>query len=228
MIGPEGKRDMSRGGSWKSAKRLFGAVLSGKTRQLLSERPKVVVDLLTRAGEQSLSAVSVRRTPIVSAVNWILTNTMSFGEAVKQLGYDKVFHLAVDFTTSTGERLSVEKNARIDVGYGAPAADAKSEMLALPVVNSKTIRQLFEESEARVGTARLYGYDARSTNCQLFVGDLLTTLGAFTPEASAFVMQDAAALLTKNEGKLARLVTDIGGIFDYAVKGGACEKCGCI
>ena len=218
--------------SLKAVGKVGSAVISGNVGKLLSNRPKVITDLLRTHGDKVITSVVVMRKPIVEAVAWILKKTMSFGEAVDKLGYDNVFHLFANFYLNDGSVVAIQKNARIDVAMGGVTAcgpdlkgqcppTADTEELKIPVSSGMSLNQLFDEAEQKYGGSRLYFYDARSTNCQRFIADMLTTLGAMTPEASNFILQDAAALLTKNEGKFAKAITNIAGVFDYIQKGGA-------
>ncbi len=207
--------------SLKAVGKVGSAVISGNVGKLLSNRPKVITDLLRTHGDKVITSVVVMRKPIVEAVAWILKKTMSFGEAVDKLGYDNVFHLFANFYLNDGSVVAIQKNARIDVAMGGEKPTADTEELKIPVSSGMSLNQLFDEAEQKYGGSRLYFYDARSTNCQRFIADMLTTLGAMTPEASNFILQDAAALLTKNEGKFAKAITNIAGVFDYIQKGGA-------
>lgn len=207
--------------SLKAVGKVGSAVISGNVGTLLSNRPKVITDLLRTHGDKVITSVVVMRKPIVEAVAWILKKTMSFGEAVDKLGYDNVFHLFANFYLNDGSVVAIQKNARIDVAVGGEKPTADTEELKIPVSSGMSLNQLFDEAEQKYGGSRLYFYDARSTNCQRFIADMLTTLGAMTPEASNFILQDAAALLTKNEGKFAKAITNIAGVFDYIQKGGA-------
>lgn len=207
--------------SLKAVGKVGSAVISGNVGTLLSNRPKVITDLLRTHGDKVITSVVVMRKPIVEAVAWILKKTMSFGEAVDKLGYDNVFHLFANFYLNDGSVVAIQKNARIDVAMGGENPTADTEELKIPVSSGMSLNQLFDEAEQKYGGSRLYFYDARSTNCQRFIADMLTTLGAMTPEASNFILQDAAALLTKNEGKFAKAITNIAGVFDYIQKGGS-------
>lgn len=207
--------------SLKAVGKVGSAVISGNVGKLLSNRPKVITDLLRTHGDKVITSVVVMRKPIVEAVAWILKKTMSFGEAVDKLGYDNVFHLFANFYLNDGSVVAIQKNARIDVAMGGEKPTADTEELKIPVSSGMSLNQLFDEAEQKYGGSRLYFYDARSTNCQRFIADMLTTLGAMTPDASNFILQDAAALLTKNEGKFAKAITNIAGVFDYIQKGGA-------
>jgi len=210
--------------SVKAVGRVGSAVISGNVGKLLSNRPKVINDLLSSHGDKIITSVVVMRKPIVQAVAWILKKTMSFGDAVERLGYDNVFHLFANYYLNDGSIVAIQKNARIDVAMGGEKPTADTEELRINVSSGMSLNQLFDEAEQKFGGSRLYFYDARSTNCQRFIADMLTTLGAMTPEASNFILQDAAALLTKNEGKFAKAITNIAGVFDYIQKGGSRKR----
>lgn len=207
-----------------AAVRVGSAVISGNVGKLLSNRPKVINDLLSSHGDKIITSVVVMRKPIVQAVAWILKKTMSFGDAVERLGYDNVFHLFANYYLNDGSIVAIQKNARIDVTMGGETPTSDTEELKINVSSGMSLNQLFDEAEQKFGGSRLYFYDARSTNCQRFIADMLTTLGAMTPEASNFILQDAAALLTKNEGKFAKAITNIAGVFDYIQKGGSRKR----
>lgn len=216
-----------RGGSWSSLHKLGSAILSGNVRGLLSERTRAVADLLAEHGNSVIKSVSVRRSPVLRILEWIIKKTTNYENAVDQLGYDQVFHLAADFTTADGKLVTIQKNSRVDVDYGPPPSEPLAETLQIPISNGKTFQQLFETCEKKFGNPRLYSYDARTTNCQVFVGDLLDGLDALSAEAADFIYQSAEKLLTVNEGKFVRFLTDSIGVVDYVIKGGKQISCDC-
>jgi hypothetical protein len=159
--------------------------------------PPSVQKLLNKVGSETINKIVVWRQPI------------SVNQALKNLGlklpYDNIFHLAVNLNG----KYNLQKNEYIKFTEGKP----EGEKLELAVGKPMTFDELFLKTKNRVGAEKFTEYDAVDNNCQIFVSNILKTLGSFTPEANKFVNQDAEKIFKAVGGPFAKFITKL------AVKG---------
>ena len=82
----------------------------------LNTRPGQVDKLLKLHGDTPVQMITILRKPIQSMVKKFI-NFVSGGQlerAQKELKYDDIYHLYVNFTLSNGKVVGIEKNARIN------------------------------------------------------------------------------------------------------------------
>lgn len=186
----------------------------------LNTRPGQVDKLLKMHGDTPVQMITILRKPIQSAVKKFI-NFVSGGQlerAQKELRYDDIFHLYVNFTLNNGKVVGIEKNARVNTNLnGFPTAGlAMSNMLQLPGKNIP-LRQFIEGGEKSQGV-NFYRYNSSSYNCQAFVNGMMNAAGI--EGAKDFVMQDASKLINSaGLSKTAKVVTDIAALAERAVKG---------
>ncbi len=225
------------GDLWDSAKALgnrvvstvkaVANVVSGKApRQNL---PPYVRSILEKEGNAPIVEMRVRRDPIQNMINTALNVTSSgkWNELKQRLGYDKFFHLGLEVTIRVSEsdnvnkRYVIEKNEVIQINQPKPYTDETESMLVPMGSKGATMNSLLNGSKQIQG-ARFYEYDAFRNNCQDFVMSLLTGSGFGNKAIFDFVKQpigEVIAELPSFTQRLARGVTDLGGIFDTLLYG---------
>lgn len=186
----------------------------------LNTRPGQVDKLLKLHGDTPVQMITILRKPIQSMVKKFI-NFVSGGQlerAQKELKYDDIYHLYVNFTLSNGKVVGIEKNARVNTNLnGFPTKGlATSNMLQLSGKNIP-LRQFIESAEKKHG-ANFYRYNASSYNCQQFVNAMMDAGGI--EGAREFVMQDASKLINSaGLSKGAKVVTDLAALAERAVLG---------
>ena len=170
--------------------------------------PDAVKRMLEAHGEEAVSSLTVIRTPVQSAISTVL-NVVTLGAfkaALAKYNYDQLFHLAIEVNS----RYVIEKNATVQFKPGSRSGGDRKQA-AVPA--GVKVKDLFKR-----GTSEgFWLYDPRTNNCQDFIVTVLAGVGALTSELRAFVKQDAVSVfasMPSYAGKLAKLVTDLGGRFD--------------
>jgi hypothetical protein len=201
-------------------------VLAGKApRERLSPS---IRRLLGEIGDMPIVALRVRREPIQSALNSAL-NIISFGawNSVRQkYQYDKFFHLQLECTVQVSNqdnltrKYILEKNAVIELTV-ASNPNNDTETIVVPLDVGVTLNSLLEGAKRWLGTD-FYKYDPFFSNCQDFVSALLRGSGLGNEEVFKFVKQPIDELIKEVPswtGKIARALTDAGGIVDTVMYG---------
>jgi hypothetical protein len=201
-------------------------VLAGKAPR--ERLPPSVRRLLAQIGDLPIVELYLRRDPIQSALNTAL-NVISFGawNSVRQkYQYDKFFHLQLECVIQVSnqdfldKRYTLEKNAVIELHPSANATK-DTEMLSVPLNGGITLNSLLENAKVIMGK-NYYLYDAFDNNCQDFVMALLTGSGLGNKVMYDFIKQPIDELIKEVPswtGKIARALTDAGGVVDTIMYG---------
>lgn len=142
-----------------------------------------------------------------------------------RLGYDHLMHLYAYINTDQGTHFLTEKNEIVSVRYeNIPQEGAQCRLVKLPT-RRITVAQLFNAAERAEGT-RFWKYDALNErgggNCQLWITWLLRSSGLLTPELSAWINQDIAAIARAAPpgfGEFAHAVTELAARLKIGVLG---------
>ena len=187
--------------------------------------------VLADDGNKPIIELFVRREPIQSGLNTAL-NVISLGkwdDLRKKYSYDKFFHLQLEcvvaVSPTTQHRFTIEKNAVIEIHNASPL-NKDSETMPVPFHRPLTMNDLIEGAKRVMGDKFLY-YDAFRCNCQDFVMGLLTGSGLGNPQIYSFVKQPIDTLVEEVPSwtsRIARALTDLGGIADVAQHGQGVSK----
>ena len=85
-----------------------------------------------------------------------------------------------------------------------------------------TLNEMVNRTRTMMGDEKFFTYDAFTNNCQIFVKSLLQSVGLLTPNALTFLFLTVDKLIKELPGytsKVARFVTDLGGLFRGVVDG---------
>lgn len=205
---------------------LSDAIASVKTKvnnyvdNALNTRPGQVDRLLKLHGDAKISKITILRKPIQSGVKKFinLVTRGSFEAAQKEMGYDEIFHLYVNFTLDNGKTVGIEKNARVNTKLnGFPLTGiTPANMIEISGKNIP-LRQFIEAGEKSQGV-NFYRYNATSYNCQQFINSMMNANGI--TGTKEFTMQNASKLINSSGlSKGAKIVTDIAALGERAVLG---------
>lgn len=156
------------------------------------------VTVFERHKNDVIVRATIVRKPIFKTIDKVL-NWISLGkwnDAKKESGYDQMFHLSLVVYSSNGIPVKIEKNEKIVLSDKYESMSTE-QFQGLTVKNEMTIGELFEKTKARIGDHRFYQYNAYENNCQDFVLNLTSTLGALTPTTIAFVKQDTTTIIKR-------------------------------
>ena len=200
-------------------KKLRGKGIKESVDTRLNDRPKAITTYLTKYGNENINRIFVCRTPL-SGIFSTIGNILTRGDWEVQkakLGYADVYHLYV-LVELDHHTIRIEKNARLEISSKTKLGE---EYRVINDIGKMSLRMLFDKIEEKVGGEHLYRYDPFSTNCQVFVMQVLDTIGRVDRDITDFVQQDARSLVEseflKNGAKYA---TDIAALFDHAISGG--------
>jgi hypothetical protein len=173
---------------------------------------------LQQYGRFPIKRLQIYRTPLSKMLDTMLS-AVSFGkidELKEKYGYDKFYHLALVATLKLpkGEKnIIIEKNEAPNISTQYETSEL-TEMDELPPITREiTLEQLIYNTIQAV-QERFFKYDAFSTNCQLFIIDILRTNGLLDREAENFILQPMDKLAEELPAYVkgtAKFITDLGG-----------------
>jgi len=208
-------------------KKGINRVVSLVTNPIRVDAPPYYRDFLSTYGNLAIQQIIICKTPIQETFNTIL-NTISFGQWDKkkeELKYDNMFHLFAICKLVSGQYVRLEKNEVLSINMVDPSSykSAKSiEIGYYTQVRPFNLNEFHQRALDAVGKERLYLYRGNSTNCQMFIYDLLNNSGLINSDIQEFVMQKAGDLigsLPTIAQKLIQGVTDVGGFFNHVLYG---------
>lgn len=176
--------------------------------------------VLNRYGTASIVKLEVCRRPLRDAFTNILRIVQN---KEQQKMHDQLFHLLIVAHIVTGhvphiEKIKIEKNENINItAFNPTQSDDMHEVKGF--VSGFCINEMLNNALSRTPSSRIFDYDATSTNCQLFVHDVLKANNLLTPSLDTFVMQDVSKILPTWSKKLARVFTDIANRGKTIVEG---------
>ncbi len=186
--------------------------------------PPQVRHLLEKHGNAHIVGIEVARSPVQKVITYIL-NAISGGELEKNrksLHYDQIYHLYLIITLDDGHSFKIERNQSVTVS--GPSVSSDSEVVNVPVSNNVTLNEFIANGSKDNPT--FWQYNWQTSNCQMFVRDLLQGSGLLTGDLSNFIMQDASGLLKNSPltQKIADLLPDIGSKLEILIHGAARKK----
>ena len=184
--------------------------------------------IIEQYGEGIITGVALRRQPIQSALHtaFQLVTLGQWNKARAETNQDKLFHLGIILTVQLNGNtvyILVEKNEVINLQLINPNNNDGEVLRTIPPINTN-FRLFLERGLNAIGAEKFFRYDPFSNNCQDFVALLLKANKIYTSAAIKFVKQPIDNLLAKLPGwthGVARSITDLGGIANVAVEGGA-------
>jgi hypothetical protein len=184
--------------------------------------------IIEQYGEGIITGVALRRQPIQSALHtaFQLVTLGQWNKARAETNQDKLFHLGIILTVQLNGNtvyILVEKNEVINLQLINPNNNDGEVLRTIPPINTN-FRLFLERGLNAIGVEKFFRYDPFSNNCQDFVALLLKANKIYTSAAIKFVKQPIDNLLAKLPGwthGVARSITDLGGIANVAVEGGA-------
>jgi hypothetical protein len=170
--------------------------------------------------------MNVYRKPIANALEGVL-NLISLGTftKAKEQDYDKLFHLGLFcvLNDSAGRFVNVlcEKNATIEITRTTFNINEFGETKPIHIKSPLTLNKLLEGGQSVLGQ-KYFVYDPFESNCQMFVRALLQGSGLYTEDINKFVFQSVESIVKAVPSyvpKVARTLTDLGGIWDHITGG---------
>ena len=222
------------GDLWNAAKSVGQKVVSTvknvvSGRAIREDYPPYVRGLLREMGDRPIAEMYVRRDPIQSLLNSAL-NFISRGkwnEVRSKYSYDKLFHLGLEVVVKVSEqdniykRFVMEKNEVIEITT-AKAFTKDTEIMPVSMGGQgHTMNSLLNGAKQIMG-GKFFTYDPFYNNCQDFIMSLLLGSGIGSESVYKFVKQPIDQLVSElpsYTGKIAKTLTDIGGVVNTAIYG---------
>jgi hypothetical protein len=189
--------------------------------------PKVR-NILKKYGNEIIVSYKLKRTPVSSLITSALSAVSlgEFGKRLKNSDYDELFHLFLEMTTQTGKRISVEKNATINMDVSPPTrANEDVEDIINNIPTGLTINTLMNNTQKKMGN-KFQVYNSKSNNCQDFILNILQANNIGDESDVEFVKQDTDFLF-KNLPILQRIAnttTSLGEKINIITEGAGNKK----
>ena len=176
---------------------------------------------LEQYGDYKVINVRLLRTPIQQMISTVL-NAISdgkFNELVNSVGYDKLYHLAMEVDTDNGKKIIVEKNQSVNVSTSYNITD-KTEVLNVSMSGINiTLNEWFQNAIKRFGTKSIFYYDPFRSNCQFFISQMMQTINKYKAAERAFIFQNVEHVRHNLDDKtktIMQAATDLGALVDRA------------
>lgn len=165
------------------------------------EYSPAVKQVMNQYGNNQIVRITIYRKPIQQFVNTALniSSMNKWGRAVKDYGYDKVFHLYMIATLNNGVNILIEKNEIINIKV-ADQTDILQENGSFmqvtdpPVPNWLILNQMMQNTRAKMGEEMFWRYDAFLNNCQVFIKYILDANGMINQRLLDFIDQNIESI----------------------------------
>ena len=183
--------------------------------------PPQVRKFIEERGNEMIVSFRVGKKPINELLSK-LGNFVTSGklkEEVNKYGFDKLFHLWLEFGLESGRTFRTEKDEVIKIGPAKPEPDAEfMDVRTHPI----SVSQFFEVPLKHLGKT-LLRYTADKYNCQHYVVTLLQYADALTPSAEKFIDQKVTDILSDPSFTLhksvVRFLSDLGASWNVIREG---------
>lgn len=179
--------------------------------------------LLDTYGDYKITQIQVCKKPIMSIFRAI-GNIITFGDLnryLKSKNYDDLYHLYIVLSLSNGTKLlyKIDKNARVDASKIIPSWTEDSTCTGIIKTNI-LVKDLISKTMSRMGKS-FFIYNAKSTNCQHFVTNVLQANNLFNPKLNSFINQNIEDLFEDHPiiEKVIKKITDIGKSASILIEG---------
>jgi hypothetical protein len=184
--------------------------------------------VIEKYGAWVIDVLVIRRVPIQSALHtaFQLITLGRWNSALAEENKDKLFHLGVMVSVKKDNQqqyIIIEKNEVVNVAPTSPSIQGQ-EIMNGNVPPNTTLGEFLEKGISSVGDVRFFKYDPFTNNCQDFVATLLSANGVYSDQARDFTKQNIDQLVNKLPNwthAVAKGITDLGGIANVALEGGA-------
>lgn len=199
-------------------KKYVKAVVYGR-----NDYPPKVRDLLKKYGQEVVSGLTIKRTP----VNKLLTGALSlfslgkFGKRMER-SFDELFHLYLEIKTQSGKLLSVEKNEVIDMNLNPPTREkTESKEVKNNLPQNLTIQEMLDKTKDLMGTEKYFAYSAIDDNCQDFITAIFRANKMGDESDITFIKQDTKKLFKDLPylSKFTNAITDLGAKVNVITQG---------
>jgi hypothetical protein len=177
----------------------------------LTRRPKVIDEIMTSTQNIPVVSISVCRKPI-KKIGQMLLRLATFNKIqtdMRKLRYDQLYHLYTVFTLQGGQKVMIEKGARVRIRT-SPITAESSCTYEIKMSDDRDIKSYIETLES-FNIPEIYVYRAFSLNCQHFTQALLNANGI--SEFDSFILQNLDSLVPS----FVKSIADVGSRVEATV-----------
>lgn len=172
---------------------------------------------LEKYGILGIERIFICRKPLMKGVE-IFINAITLGKydrIKKEQNYDQIFHLYLMILLSNGMWMLLEKNEQVVLKPSeiSEVRDFQHIMILLEP-NVLSLREFVENAIQVMGNNEFFIYDGLTSNCQMFVTDVLRSNNLWDTGYDLFVNQPITTSLEEVKGlkTIMRKITDLGAI----------------
>ena len=174
-------------------------------------------EMLQIHGNKIITSIIIVRSPISNILYQILNN-LTLGQLDERLidyNYDQLFHLKVIINN----KYSIEKESTIKFTLNNSIKSNSETIEVQNIPYNLTIEKLCENCLNLMGKEKMFSYNAKNNNCQVFIRNLLEASGMYGNEE--FIMQDIKQIFHgfTETRKIMNTVTDIGNRLNMLSEG---------
>ena len=177
---------------------------------------------ISRYGSMSIERIQIARTKVDGFVEAII-NIGSLGrynQNKSKLNISSAYHTFLIIHIEGDQILRLEKNSIVELKCVSKET-IHSELQLMDVElgsngEELTINSIMLRLERDFDLERIYIYESRDANCQVFCHDVLTSSGLINHEIEAFAVQDTTSLLEGMDKfrSVAKSITDFAHVCD--------------
>jgi len=161
-----------------------------------------------------IKGLKITRTPISNILNTAL-NLISLGrwnELRKKYGYDTLFHTGLVCDLG-GKDIIVEKNEVVNISPEFKISKDTQTYHINMEGKSFTLGEMVSKCKERMGDKLFFDYDAFNNNCQVFIKNMLQSVGLYNNDVNNFLFQDLSEIyksMPSYVSKITKLITRLG------------------
>ena len=177
---------------------------------------KAMEKTLHTYGEARIMQIRIFREPVRGAlakvVDWFTAGDLQ--RQMQKNAYDKLFHLSMLISLSTGVDITMEKNAAVTTHVGKLQYGVEAQSVVAFSGQGPELRTFVYNSIQRAGANDFWVYDAFGKNCQDFIYNCLQANTMMTPAVGDFIRQNLLDVASKHptSAKFFTALTDISGV----------------
>jgi hypothetical protein len=157
--------------------------------------------ILDQYRNQQISSIQIVRQPLawLSQKSAQILSGNTVDEMIKNLGYDRMWHLFMYIFLQDGSCILTERNETVRLyKINKPIYLDGAETIDIDINKPITLNDFFNNAINSRDPDQFWVYRPDSTNCQDYVMSLLEANNLSTNEIKTFVLQDAKVLLSKS------------------------------
>lgn len=182
---------------------------------------------LEKYGIFGIEKIFICRKPLMKGVE-IFINAITLGKynnIKNEHNYDQIFHLYLMILLKNGLWMLLEKNEQVVLKPSEISeVNNYQHMMVMMEPNKLSLREFVDNAIQAMGKNEFFIYDGLTSNCQMFVTDVLRSNNLWSTKYDLFVNQSITTSLEEVKGlkTIMRKITDVGAITNQIMGKGSC------